>query len=263
MWLHLRVRILVCVLLASSCVSAHVYDAKNYHHEEVEEHLKKASDGKEKAKQVWTEELKPGHDEATTKLKRQRDEIEAEKNFKIKGSILYNCLGIIEDGWAFGFFGIWPSISSILDGLHAFYLKGNILEELENSEKVLRKYDTIRLRMDTYLSPLGVNTFPSLKLYIKDIQNMISHIESSRSWKSLTKIVLGNSFNLYKSFFGDKEKDDSFVEGAPIAYRLINLGYDIYDLTDGIMCDEANVLEKIIMEIQSEYDNLERVLFER
>lgn len=61
----------------------------------------------------------------------------------------------------------------------------------------------------------------------------------------------------------DKEKDDSFVEGVPVVYRLVHLGYNIYDLTDGIMCDEANVLEKIIMEIQSEYDNLEKVLFER
>lgn len=158
---------------------------------------------------------------------------------------------------------MWPSVSSILDGLHAFYLKGNILEELENSEKVLRKYDTIRLTMDTYLASLGVNTFPTIKVSINNIQNMISHIRSIHNSKHLIQIVLMYSFNLYKLFSTNKEKDDSFVEGLPIAYRLIHLGYDIYDLTDGIMCDEANVLEKIIMEIQSEYDNLEKVLFER
>lgn len=78
---------------------------------------------------------------------------------------------------------------------------------------------------------------------------MIFYIEFFCSWKFLIKIVFGNLFNLYKFFFGDKEKDDSFVEGVLIVYCLINLGYDIYDLMDGIMCDEVNVLEKIIMEI--------------
>lgn len=161
------------------------------------------------------------------------------------------------------YFGIWPSVSSIVDGIHAYNSKGNILAELEKSEKLLRKYDTVRLRMDAYLAPLGVNTFPTIKLNIKDIQNMISHLRSTYNSNHLMTIVLSNSFNLYKFFFTNKEKDDSFVEGLPIAFRLIHLGYDIYDLTDGIMCDEANVLEKIIMEIQSEYDNLEKVLFER
>lgn len=216
---------------------------------------------------MWEEELKPGFAEATTKLKSKRNEIEKEENFKIKGSILFNAVGIIEDVWTFGGIGgIWGSVGNCLGVGHAFYSKRIIIEKLENAENILRKYDAIRLRMNSYLSPLGVEKLPSLEGLIKDIQNSISHLRSSNSWKYLINCMLKESNKLYKLMKGDKEnalKDDMLLMGFPIAYRLINIGFDIYDLMDGKMCDEANVLENIIMKIQSDHENLEKVLFQK
>lgn len=217
---------------------------------------------------MWREEFKAGHDEAITKLKSQQNEIEEEENFRLKGSIFYDCIGIIGEGLVLGGLPlhgmVMRGVTGFLDGGHTFYSKENILKKLENAEKILKKYDTSRIKMNSYLSLLGVKTFSSLKGLIKEIQHIISHIKSSNTWKWLPDILYKESLNLYQLFNLDNEKalkEDSFMTGASIVHRLTRIGFNFYDIMNGKMCDEANVLENIIEEIQSEYDDLEKILF--
>lgn len=221
---------------------------------------------KEKIKHFWREELKPGHDEVTTILKSQQNEIEEEENFRLKGSILYDCIGIIGEGLVFGGLpasGIgMKTVALLLDEGHIFYSKGNIMEKLKNAEKILKKYDAIRMKMNSYLSPSGGNKFSSLKSLIKDIQNIISHIEPFNNWKWLPDILINESPNLSKLFQLGNDKNNIFITGASIAHRVKNIVYNFKKLMDGKMCKEATVLENIIEEIQSEYDDMKKVLFE-
>lgn len=222
----------------------------------------------ETAKRVYNQEFQLEHDQASKELESQQNRIQSQENFMRKFSLLLEAVGIIGDilvMTGMPSYGLMTrGASGCVNFVYSFYSKRNVMRTLEFAESILKKYDTIRLEMNRYLSPVGVYELPSLQGHIKQVQEKIEHIKHYYEWSLFEKNVHEYYLNLKNIWLNSSNEkaleDDTFIPLISTPRRVFKMMSNYDEIVNNEMCDEANLLHNIITKIIFEHDKLEKIL---